>query len=167
MKMKVMQILLVMAAVLCGIGIAMALTGDGDQSAAPYRPSPLMRSLGGLIGPPALNPDELTGEDRGLAFPSSFRLAEGMEKTFEIASSHSSQRHAVFRISGRSAGLTITYTVASDQRFNGRTVKGRRWRQSKAENPDKVRFVIFDRGGELSFSNTGNRSNDITLRMED
>lgn len=165
MKMKLMQILLLVAAVLCTIAITVALSSSDPQGADRYEPSSLMQSLGRLIGPRMLDPDDLT--HRHQAFPSRLRLPPGTEKTFKVASSGADQRRVVFRISGTSPALTITYDVDDDQRFNGRGVDDRQWQQAGAEEPQKARFVIFDQGGELSFSNTGNRSAGVTLRMEE
>lgn len=169
MKMKVMQIMLVMAAILAAIGIAVALSRDRIQDpeayADKYQPSGLMKSFGSLVGPPMLSRNELT--DAGRPFPSSLRLTPGSEKEFTIASGDADQRRAKFSITGRSAPFTITYRPSRGQRFNDRSVDGDTWKQGEAEKSNQVSFVIFNKGGKLTFRNKGDNDSTITIRMEE
>ena len=169
MKMKLMQVMLVVAAILAAIGIAVGLSRDeiqdAEEYAKEYQPSGLMKFFGSLVGPPMLSPDELT--DAGRAFPSSLRLTSNSEKTFQIAPDAADQRRASFRITGQSLPLTVTYDVPEDQRFNDRRQNNREWKQRTAENRNKVSFVIFSKGGELIFKNKGSNSSTVTIRIEE
>lgn len=169
MKMKVMQIMLVVAAILAAIGIAVALGRGGIENpkayAKEYQPSGLMKSFGSLMGPPALSRDEIT--EAGRVFPSPLRLTPGTNKTFRVAPGNAEQRRARFRISGQSLPLTITYRVPDAQQFNNRSVDDSEWKQREAKERNEVSFVIFNRGGELVFNNQGSNSSTVTIRMEE
>lgn len=169
--MKVMQVMLVVAAILAAIGIAVALSRGGIENpkeyAKEYQPSGLMKSFGSLVGPPMLSRDELT--DAGRPFPSSLRLTPGTKKIFHAAAGNADQRRASFRITGRSPPLTITYEADDDQPLEDWPAEDQpqEWEQSAAKKNDEVSFVIFNRGGKLTFENKGANSSTITIRMEE
>ncbi|TDT41758.1 hypothetical protein DES49_1860 [Halospina denitrificans] len=169
MKMKVMQLMLVVAAILAALGIAVALSKGGIENpkehARTYEPSGLMRSFGSLVSPPLLGRDELT--EAGRAFPASLRLAPGTRKTFNIASGNADQRRLELRVTGTSTPFAITYEPSRGQTFNDQPVDKNTWEQDEAEKSDKVSFVIFNRGGTLIFDNTGNSGSTVSIRMEE
>jgi len=171
MQMKIMQVMLIVAAILAAIGIAVALSKERIDTprgeAREDQPSGLMNSFGSLLGPPTLSRDDLT--DAGRPFPSSLRLTPGTNKTFRVAPGSPAQRRAGFRITGFSQPFTSTYKAHDDQQLDDwpKEDQPQVWGQSAAETSTEVRFVIFDKGGELTFRNRGDSSSTVTLRMEE
>lgn len=165
MRMKVMQVMLVVAALLAALGIALALSRSDTQNPAAYEPSGLMESFGGLLGPPLLSPQALT--DGGRRFPASLQLPPNARMTFGVAPAEEDQRRASFRISGRSSPLRIVYEVDNAQQFNDRSVDDSEWKQVEAKEKSDVNFVIFDKGGKLIFDNRGSNSSTVTIRIEE
>lgn len=175
MQMKIMQVMLIVAAILAAIGIAVALSKDRIENprdeAKDYQPSGLMTSFGSLLGPPMLSRGELTDASR--PFPSSLRLTSGTRKTFTVAPGDADQRRASFRITGQSQPLTITYTADDEQPLEDwpEEDQPQKWKQSAAKKSQEVSFVIFNKGGQLTFNNgaenNSTRRSTVTIRMEE
>jgi len=175
MKMKVMQVMLVVAAALAALGISVALSRGGTESAAAYQPSALMESLGSLVGPPMLSHDELTDAE-GRPFPSQLQLPPDLQSetgtadTFTIEPADARQRRAEFSITGLSPALSIRYEKDEEQQLDDwpEEKQPQTWQQGTADNTGKASFVIFDKGGQIIFNNPDkDNSSTVTIRMEE
>lgn len=151
MNAKALQIMLVLAALLCAVGIAATLgRGGGATMPADFHPPGWLRSLKGLAGGPRLTARELTRNGR--AFPAELRLASGEAAAFSVATAKDADvRRAEFSVHG---SVHIQYRPVSGQRLGGKPVRVQDWPSAENRGAEPS-FVFYDRGGAVTIRNQG------------
>lgn len=162
MSMKALQILLVVAAVLCALGIALAVSGDDRTSPRVFEPPAWLEWLEALAGGPRLSAGALTRDGR--SFPGTLRLGGGETVRFEAAASADAETRRIgFEVRGPGRrDVRIRYRPVPGQRLNGEPVDAQRWPNQEDGAP---RFVVYDGGGAFRFRNTG--ADPAEIRIED
>lgn len=161
MKLKTLQILMVIAAVLCAVGIFAGLGGGSGVDADNFQPPAWLKAMGGLAGGPRLTAKDLT--NNGVAWKDPLALGGGTWRQFSVSSADDEVRRVAFRIKGPGRdGLTIRYQPKSGQRLHGEEVEAQGWPNEEKGEPN---FVVYDRGGTFVFRNAG--PNVVEIRLED
>lgn len=161
MKLKTLQIMLLLTAVLCAIGIFVGL-GDGSRiDEHNFRPPTWLKGLGGFAGGPRLSAQDLTVN--GVALQEPLALPGNSTRQFNVTSADDEVRRVAFLVTGSSHGtLNIRYKPNPGQRLNGDKVKAQSWPNEEKGDPS---FVVYDGGGIFVFTNAG--PGNLKIRLED
>lgn len=150
MSIKLLQIMLVIAAMLCAVGIAATFGREDGAMPADFNPPGWLQALDGLASGPRLDAHGLTRS--GQPFPTELRLDAGEAVGFNVAPAEDADvRRAEFTVRGN---VHVQYRPVSGQVLAGEPVQIQNW--PTAENPDvKPVFVVYDRGGTITIRNRG------------
>jgi hypothetical protein len=161
MKVKTLQIMLVLAAVLCVVGIFAGLGAGTRIDAENFRPPVWLKSLGGLAGGPQLSVPDLTAN--GVSWRQPLMLPGGATRHFKVVKADDEVRRAAFLIGRQGRDMVnIRYQPKPGQRLNGESVDSQRWPNGEDGEPN---FVVYDGGGTFVFQNTGPTA--VEIRLED
>ncbi len=160
MKIKTLQIMLVLVTVLCAVGIIAGLGSDG-MKVDNFRPPAWLKAMSGLAGGPRLSAPDLTAN--GVSLQEPLVLPGGRTRQFNVARADDEVRRVAFLVTGSSHGaLNIRYTPNSGQRLKGKSVDPQNWPNEEKGDPS---FVVYSGGGKFVFTNAGPGS--IKIRLED
>lgn len=160
MNIKFLQIMLVIAAVLCAVAIVATFNQEvGVSKPAEFSPPGWLRSLRGLRGGPRLTAGELTRNNR--AFPEELRLRAGETAAFSVASVNddSEVRRAVFGVRGN---VHLQYRPVAGQKLGGESVEIQNWPTPKDPDAEPV-LIVYDRGGTIIIRNRGGGTASVEL----
>lgn len=161
MKIKTLQIMLLIAAVLCAVGIFAGLGGGSRIDGHNFSPPAWLKGLGGFAGGPRLSARDLTAN--GVSLQEPLVLPSGRTRQFNVASADDKVRRVAFLVTGSSHGtLNIRYKPNSGQRLNGKRVDPQSWPNEEKGDPS---FVVYNGGGKFVFTNAGPSS--LKIRLED
>lgn len=150
MSVKSLQILLVVAAVFCAVGIAASLGGSGASMPDNFRAPGWVSALEGLAPQPTVSRRELRRGRR--TFPPVLTLSGRQPLQFSVARDPDTQvRQLKFEI--LEGKVVIRYEP-----------HGRRKTQSWSnDDPFKPEFIIYDTGGTLAITP---KSTNVRLRVK-
>lgn len=151
MGMKAFQVLLVVAAVLCGIGIAAALANNESSMPDGFKAPGWVSVLKGLAPMPSVSRREVTQQNR--PFPAELTLDRSEPQRFRVAPDPDTRaRELEFRVVAGRAELTFEHA---------RSNKEDNWPSD--EYPDEPpRFIVREPGGTLIIKP---RTRPLRLRM--
>lgn len=152
MNIKALQILLVIAAVLCAIGVAALLAGKDASMPERFQPPGWISAMQGMASQPAVTRREL--RRGGSVFPTELRLARGQAVEYSVVSDPDNRiRELEFQVLDGS--VEITYETGDPE-------QRQKWPDKKY--PDaKPNFVIYDTGGRLTFNH---KAGNVRLRLK-
>lgn len=158
MNIKLLQVMLVVAAVLCGVGVAGTFGRGEGAMPAEFNPPDWLRSLGGLAGGPRLDARGLTRNGR--PFPAELRLEAGEKADFTVAVAGGTDvRRAEFAVRGHAH---IQYRPVSGQTLTGKPVRAQHWPTTKNPGAEPT-FLVYERGGTITIHNRGPSTARIAL----
>ncbi|EAR21755.1 hypothetical protein [Nitrococcus mobilis] len=148
MSIKALQIMLVIAAVLCAVGVAATFGGGERAMPADFNPPDWLRSLQGLAGGPRLAARELTRNSR--SFPAELRLGAHKTTVFSVTPAEDAElRRAEFTVRGN---VHMRYRPVSGQQLRGKPVEEQSWSADTSRATEPA-FIVYDRGGTLTLRN--------------
>lgn len=163
MNMKAMQILLLVAGVLCAVGVIVAFSSDKVDKTDLPPPPKWLQSFDFMAGGPQLARRELTRNGQG-AFPAALRLNSHDSVTFTVSRSSEKTRRVTFLIDKKHQRIRIEYRPALDQSFEGENAVDQTWPNEDSNWTDDPSFITYNGGGTFKFENDSNRR--ISIRME-
>ena len=161
MKLKTLQIMLLLTAVLCAIGIFVGLGGGSRIDKHNFRPPAWLKALGGFAGGPRLSARDLTAN--GVSLQEPLVLPSGRTRQFNVARANDEVRRVAFKVTGQGhETLHIRYQPKPGQRLSGERVDSQQWPNEDNGEPS---FVVYDGGGNFVFTNVGPGT--VKIRVED
>ncbi|MCG5501132.1 hypothetical protein [Ectothiorhodospira lacustris] len=146
---KVLQLLLVLAAVLCTVGITWMLArGSSPGMPDTFEPPGWISTLRGLAGGPGVQATDLRRD--GAGFPQVLHLSGNQTVVYEVLPAPGTRtRRLVLAVEGQ---VRIRYEPVQGQRIGDESVQPQIWPDDYPRG-DPPAFIIYDQGGQLRLEN--------------